>query len=47
MADENKIDHTSENLEDLPPEELQKRIQEDKKMQEEASDLQLQHSLQL
>ena len=31
MADENKIDHTSENLEDLPPEELQKRIKEDTK----------------
>ena len=31
MADENKIERDSEELENLPPEELQKRIQEEKK----------------
>ena len=31
MADKNRIDHDPENLENLSPEELQKRIEEDKK----------------
>lgn len=45
MADKNRIDHDPENLENLSPEELQKRIEEDKKMQNAVSDLHLQHSL--
>lgn len=47
MADGNKTDQIPDELENLSPEELQERIQEEKKTRSVASDLHLQHCLQL